>query len=74
MAELLPAVHDRVSLDAVKELGFLLFKEAEKKGDSEDALLFNSLVSAWGDVSEQARRIASIPRAAQQELDFDETD
>ena len=74
VAELLPAVHDRVSLDAVKELGFLLFKEAEKKGDSEDALLFNSLVSAWGDVSEQARRIASIPRAAQQELDFDETD
>lgn len=74
VAELLPAVHDRVSLDAVKELGFLLFKEAEKKGDSEDALLFNSLVSAWGDVSEQARRIASIPRAAQQELDFNETD
>lgn len=74
VAELLPAVQDRVSLDAVKELGFLLFKEAEKKGDSEDALLFNSLVSAWGDVSEQARRIASIPRAAQQELDFDETD
>ena len=74
VAELLPAVHDRVSLDAVKELGFLLFKEAEKKGDSEDALLFNSLVSAWGDVSEQARRIASIPRTAQQELDFDETD
>ena len=74
VAELLPTVQGRVSLDAVKELGFLLFKEAEKKGDSEDALLFNSLVSAWGDLSEQARRIASIPRAAQQEFDFDETD
>jgi hypothetical protein len=74
VAELLPTVQDRVSLDAVKELGFLLFKEAEKKKDGEDALLFNSLVSAWGDLSEQARRIASIPRAAQQELDFDETD
>jgi hypothetical protein len=74
VAELLPTVQGRVSLDAVKELGFLLFKEAEKKEDGEDALLFNSLVSAWGDLSEQARRIASIPRAAQQELDFDETD
>lgn len=74
VAELLPTVQGRVSLDAVKELGFLLFKEAEKKEDGEDALLFNSLVSAWGDLSEQARRIASIPRAAQQEFDFDETD
>jgi hypothetical protein len=74
VAELLPTVQGRVSLDAVKELGFLLFKEAEKKEDDKDALLFNSLVSAWGDLSEQARRIASIPRAAQQELDFDETD
>lgn len=33
VAELLPSVQTRVNLDAVKELGFLLFHEAEKKKD-----------------------------------------
>ncbi|MDU2596675.1 MAG: hypothetical protein E7C78_00190, partial [Dermabacter sp.] len=61
-----------VSLDAVKELGFLLFHEAEKKKNTKDAILFNGLVSAWGDVNEQARKYASAtPHAAQQEIDFD---
>ena len=45
VAELLPAVQTRVNLDAVKELGFLLFHEAEKKKDTKDAILFNGLVS-----------------------------
>ena len=61
-----------ISLDAVKELGFWLFHEAEKKNHSQDALLFNGLVSAWGDVSEQARKYESQPRLAQPTLDFDE--
>ncbi|MBK8435772.1 MAG: DUF1156 domain-containing protein [Austwickia sp.] len=72
VAELLPSVQTRVNLDAVKELGFLLFHEAEKKKDTKDAILFNGLVSAWGDVNEQARRYASVPRSSQQEFDFDE--
>lgn len=72
VAELLPAVQTRVNLDAVKELGFLLFHEAEKKKDTKDAILFNGLVSAWGDVNEQARKFASTPRSLQQEFDFDE--
>ena len=72
VAELLPAVQTRVNLDAVKELGFLLFHEAEKKKDTKDAILFNGLVSAWGDVNEQARKFASTPRSSQQEFDFDE--
>ncbi|QPK81225.1 DUF1156 domain-containing protein [Schaalia sp. ZJ405] len=54
VAELLPRVRQRVSVDAVKELGFLLFHEAEKKGDGEDALLFNSLISSWGDLQRQS--------------------
>lgn len=37
-----------------------------------DAILFNGLVSAWGDVNEQARKFASTPRSSQQEFDFDE--
>ena len=50
VAQLLPGLQEvRVDLDAVKELGFLLFHEAEKKKDAKDALLFNSLVSAWGE-------------------------
>lgn len=72
VAELLPAVQTRVNLDAVKELGFLLFHEAEKKKDTKDAILFNGLVSAWGDVNEQARKYASTPRSSQQAFDFDE--
>lgn len=72
VAELLPSVQARVSLDAVKELGFLLFHEAEKKKNTKDAILFNGLVSAWGDVNEQARKYAPTPRSSQQEFDFDE--
>jgi putative DNA methylase len=67
-----PSVQTRVNLDAVKELGFLLFHEAEKKRDTKDAILFNGLVSAWGDVNEQARNHAGTPRAVQQAFDFDE--
>lgn len=72
VAELLPDVQSRVSLDAVKELGFLLFHEAEKKKDTQDAILFNGLVSAWGDVNEQSRTYASRPRSMQQAFDFTE--
>jgi len=72
VSELLAGLYGRVSETAVKELGFLLFHEAEKKDDASDALLFNSLVTAWGDVSERARRIASRPRAAQQTFDLNE--
>lgn len=71
VAQLLPAVQGRVSLDAVKELGFLLFHEAEKKQESQDALHFNGLVTAWGDVTEQSRRYANQPKTDQQTLDFD---
>lgn len=74
VAELIPTVQTRVSLDAVKELGFLLFHEAEKKKDTKDAILFNGLVSAWGDLNEQARKLAeTAPRmGSQQSFDFEE--
>lgn len=74
VAELLPVVQTRVSLDAVKELGFLLFHEAENKKDTKDAILFNGLVSAWNDLNEQARNFAEIaPRVgSQQAFDFED--
>ncbi|MGW3946641.1 DUF1156 domain-containing protein [Micrococcus endophyticus] len=76
VAELIPTVQTRVNLDAVKELGFLLFHEAEKKRDSKDAGLFNGLVSAWRDLNEQARKFeAEGPRlGSQQALDFDDVE
>ena len=72
IAELLPAVGEKVSLDAVKELGFLLFHEAEKNKDTDDAILFNGLVSSWGDLNEQARQIVAHPKAHQEALTFEE--
>lgn len=74
VAELLPSVQARVNLDAIKELGFLLFHEAEKKKNTKDAILFNGLVSAWGDVNEQARKYASTPRSPQREFSFEENE
>lgn len=76
VAGLIPVVQTRVNLDAVKELGFLLFHEAEKKRDSKDAGLFNGLVSAWGDLNEQARKLqAAAPRlGSQQAFDFDDVE
>ena len=72
VAELLPAVGEKVSLDAVKELGFLLFHEAEKNKDTDDAILFNGLVSSWSDLNEQARQIVAHPKAHQEALTFEE--
>lgn len=72
VAELMAEARDHVSLDAVKELGFLLFHEAEKKNHSKDALLFNALVSAWGDVMEHSRHITPSERPQQGAFDFDD--
>jgi putative DNA methylase len=73
VAALLPAVGSKVSLDNVKELGVMLFHYAEKKGDAQDGLLFNGLVTAWSDVTSQARRLATAaPRVEQPTLDFEQ--
>ena len=74
VATALAEARTRVSADAIKELGFLLFHEAEKKKDTADALLFNGLVSAWADLSEHARRIDPSRRSTQQSFTFDEED
>ena len=58
----------KISLDAVKELGFLLFHEAEKKSRTKDALLFNGLVSAWGEIT--AKVNAPTIDQGQLQMDF----
>ncbi|WP_202616283.1 DUF1156 domain-containing protein [Actinomyces sp. 432] len=64
-AQLLAQAQRRISPDSIKELGFLLFHEAEKQHHTEDALLFNGLVTAWADITGKARRLASAPAAIQ---------
>jgi putative DNA methylase len=47
-----------IDLDDVKELAYLLYSIAEKKGWAETALLFNSLGTLWTDLEDTARRVA----------------
>lgn len=68
VARVLPGVENRVGLDPVKELGFLLFHEAEKKTNTADAILFNGLVGTWGDLRRQARQHAGIEKQGSQML------
>lgn len=71
-AQLLPAAAERVGAESIKELGFLLFHEAEKKKDTRDAVLFNALVSAWSELTDKARTYAASVAVVQQEFDFTE--
>jgi putative DNA methylase len=73
--ERMPAVESRVGLDPVKELGYLLFYEAEKNGDTQDAILFNGLVSAWSDLTAQSRRgIEKFGSASQMTFNFEDNE
>ena len=45
-----------VDLDDVKELAYLLYSIAEKKGWAETALLFNNLGTSWTDLEDASRK------------------
>lgn len=70
VAELVAKLPAAIPLSAIKELGFLLFHEAERKGDGADAQALNALVTSWGDVSLKARQHPSAPTGTQSELDI----
>lgn len=70
VAELVAKLPAAIPLPAIKELGFLLFHEAERKGDGEDAQALNALVTSWGDVSLKARQHPSTPAGVQSALDI----
>lgn len=70
VAELVAKLPADIPLSAIKELGFLLFHEAERKGDGADAQALNALVTSWGDVSLKARQHPSAPTGTQSELDI----
>ena len=50
-----------VDLDDVRELAYLLYSIAEKKGWAETALLFNNLGTSWTDLEDASRRAGAGP-------------
>jgi putative DNA methylase len=57
-SSLMGAAGQRVDLDAVKELAYLLYNICERKGWTTSALLFNGLGTSWGDLDAAARASA----------------
>ena len=55
--------------DRAKTLAYILFQAAERGGRTEDATLFNGLVTSWGDISEKADSVKEHEHA-QQSFDF----
>lgn len=53
----------------VKSLAYILYQTADKHGRTDDAALFNGLVTSWEDVSERAEEIARS-KPVQQKLDL----
>jgi putative DNA methylase len=70
-ARLMAAARDVVDLDAVRELAYLLFSIAEKKGWAETALLFNGLGTSWSDLAEESRKPGIAGRQVQGQLSLD---
>jgi putative DNA methylase len=56
-ARLMAAARELVDLDDVKELAYLLYSIAEKKGWAETALLFNGLGTSWTELEDASRHV-----------------
>jgi putative DNA methylase len=61
-------------LDDVKELAYLLYSIAEKKGWVETALLFNNLGTSWTDLEDASRKAGSAAPQGQFALEFGSDD
>jgi len=59
----------RVELDAVKELSYLLYSIAEKKGLNDSAIMFNMLGSTWSDLRSSSSNLTTLI-SEQQTLDI----
>lgn len=73
-SSLMGAAGQRVDLDAVKELAYLLYNICERKGWTTSALLFNGLGTSWGDLESAARASAGHPEVTQRAFDFMESE
>jgi putative DNA methylase len=60
-----------VDLADVRELAYLLYSIAEKKGWAETALLFNNLGTSWTDLEDASRKAGAQAMTGQAELTLD---
>ncbi len=70
-AQLMAASRSMADLDAVRELAYLLFSVAEKRGWAEIALLFNGLGTSWSDLIEASRKQRAAGAHVQGQLGFE---
>ena len=70
-AQLMVAARAVVDLDAVRELAYLLFSIAEKRGWTETARLFNGLGTSWSDLAESARKPGLASAQVQDQLGYE---
>lgn len=70
-AALMATAGQRVDLDVVKELAYLLYSICERRGWTSSALLFNGLGTSWIDLDAAARSAALKPASVQGTFDYD---
>jgi putative DNA methylase len=68
-ARFMKRAESRIDLDAVKELGYLLYSICERKRWTESAIVFNGLVTSWLDMQDAMR---TLPAETQGAFSFDE--
>ncbi|MDF2092590.1 DUF1156 domain-containing protein [Knoellia sp. 3-2P3] len=73
-AALMAAAGQRVDLDTVKELAYLLYSVCERRGWTQSAILFNALGTTWSDLDGAARQQAASRPATQSAFTFDEAE
>ncbi|RBY88100.1 hypothetical protein DQ244_16225 [Blastococcus sp. TBT05-19] len=73
-AAIMASAGQRVDLDVVKELAYLLYSICERRGWTSSALLFNGLGTSWIDLDAAARSAALKPANVQGTFDYDAED
>lgn len=73
-AALMAAAGQRVDLDSVKELAYLLYSVCERRGWTKSAILFNALGTSWSDLDSAARNATQSGLPAQGRFTFDDDD
>lgn len=71
-AALMASAGQRVDLDTVKELAYLLYNVCERRGWTQSAILFNALGTSWSELDSAVRAQAVQPLGAQSAFTFDE--
>jgi putative DNA methylase len=73
-AALMATARNVVDLDDVRELAYLLYSIAEKRGWAEAALLFNNLGTSWTDLEDASRKASGVAPQGEFMLQFGSED